>query len=163
MASKQTLQVTSGQQWRKVREEGELVPLPSGHVVRLRTVGVETLIRRGRIPQGLLAIVADALMGGAGTLPVPQTVEEMKDHLEFYESACIEAFVSPRIVETPQAEDEISIEDVSLEDLFVVVSLLNKPVRELIRFREEQARNVGNLQHGDGIRPEAEPATENHA
>ena len=51
-------QITSGVKWRQPREEGIIVPLPSGNVARLRPVALDVMISSGKLPDMLTPVAA---------------------------------------------------------------------------------------------------------
>lgn len=156
------LQVTSGAEWRKPWEEGVVVRLPSGNVARLRDVTLELMVLRGGIPDGMTPIVSKIFEGKANELPGFQTVDEMRDYIELRDNICRVAFVNPRIVDEPTADDEIHIDALDQQDKWFVYGLLNAPVRELERFRDEQKRAVDALVstegHGEASERDSESA-----
>lgn len=136
------MNTTSGKEWRKLREEGLVIELPSGNVVRLRPVQLDMLLLLGRIPDALTQVVEDMIFGRPNSLlnEDSQTIEDLRLLVEFYDAICKSSFVSPRIVDKPQADDEINIEDVSLEDRRFVAELVNKPASELARFHPNRGQ-----------------------
>lgn len=139
------LQVTSAREWRKLRQEGLLVKLPSGLIARLRPVSIVDLWKTGNIPNGLIGLVSELLVNG--------TVQDVKPELSsdlvsavgtLYDIVCKSAFVSPRIVVKPSDdEDEIEIEDVAQGDREFVLAWCSTPATELREFRGEQDADVG--------------------
>jgi len=147
---------TVGKTWRKPREEGHLIQLPSGNCARLRAVGLDLMVKLGRIPDAMASVALDALEGrGDGTQQLKDLAEGAQ-MIEFVESVCELAFVSPKIVKDPQADDEIHINDVDMGDKWFVLGFLNRPARELERFRQKQHRDVAPV----GPEPEHVETTE---
>lgn len=61
----------------KKRREGQLLPLPSGLVVRAKRVELQTFIRQGNIPNPLMEVVSEALeKGKKADIPKMVGVEE---------------------------------------------------------------------------------------
>jgi len=129
---------TSGAEWRKPREEGFLVHLLSGNMARIRPVALDVLLRQGEIPDLLTPWVAKTIYEGVDTdeldklLNVETLVEQSDEMLSLIDAICTAAFVEPRIVADPQAEDEIHITDVELADRGSVFSLAVLPAKELL-------------------------------
>lgn len=149
------LQVTSGEEWRRPREKGISVELPSGNVARLRRVSLMTFIRQGKIPKPLAGLVHKMITG-----PKKQRVAKLLNNLDdvkafatMVEAICTEAFVMPRIGEEPLSEGEISIDDVDSDDqMFVFNWTQGGEVKDLEDSRGEQA---GDEDSG-GIPPESQ-------
>lgn len=95
--------ITPAEKWRAAaaaREEGELVTLPSGDVVRLRKeVSAYELLRSGRITQAELAAIEQA---SRGDLQDPALAVRVIDLL------CEVMFLEPRVVtDREPGDDEI--------------------------------------------------------
>lgn len=136
---KEKLTVTSGAQWRKLREKGTPVQLPSGNVAVLRPVSFEELIRAGKIPNPLMDTLRrmmglDAFDQADKPRDVLQDTNEMIDLMEII---CVSAFLNPRIVDDPVEDDEISFFDVSATDREFVLEWVQGPLNETRPFRSE--------------------------
>lgn len=137
------LKVTTGPEWRKAREEGVLVKLPTGHVAKLRPVTIESLLLFGKVPNQLTALVAEMIRNGQ---VVPKDNEDVvglaKEFLTLSTILVQEIFLSPKIVENPKANDEISFFDLSPVDREWAINWANAPIVSLEPFREEQGESV---------------------
>lgn len=147
-------QVTTGREWRKQREEGELETLPSGNVARLRKLSLSSLLKRGKIPDPLSGMVQRMM---TGQKEVADTWEAFQGMLGLLEFICREAFLEPRIVDEPQADDEISMEDVDFDDRLYVLDKVQKEITLLTPFRPKPAGDVEALGDSEELQPEAEP------
>lgn len=152
-----TLPVTSGREWRRNREEGELIQLPfSGNLVRIRTVRPDSLLRLGKIPQVLSSLVLDIIYDKIEDnrfeqfLSVGEREDEAKEMLESLRIVCVAGFVSPKIVENPQSDDEISIDDIDLGDRSFIFRLVFAPVEALSTFRYKSPSDVDVVANGIG-------------
>lgn len=144
---------TSGALWRKTRLEGELVRLPSGNIARLRNVRPVKLMLNGEIPDALTPIVASMLSGddgkkAAGELS-PEKLIEASNALT--EAVCREAFVEPRIVENPTADDEICMDDLENRDAEFVMNLLYTPVGVLAKSFPLTDETVADLAENEAV------------
>jgi len=152
---------TRGVEWRKPREEGFTLALPSGNVARIRPVALDVLLRQGAVPDLLTSWVAKTIYEGVDTeeldrlLGAENLVEQSDEMLSLIDAICTAAFVEPRIVEDPQEDDEIAIEDVELGDRGAVFSLAVLPAQALRSFLERQAAGVEPVPDGDGDGPAA--------
>ncbi len=149
-------QPTRGTDWRKPREEGFVLALPSGNTARIRPVALDVLLRRGEIPDLLTPFVAQMVYQGVDTdeldklLSPEKLTEQSTEMLALIDAVVTAAFVEPRIVEDPKEDDEISIADVELADRGTVFSLAVLPANDLRRFLARQTAGVGTVQDGDG-------------
>ncbi len=149
---------TSGREWRRAREEGYSVTLPSGNVAVLRPVALDVMLAHGEIPDLLTPIATATLWKGvevdsdnADTEP-----ELTLSMMRLFDVVARAAFMHPRIVDDPQADDEIGPEDVSLEDKAQVFSLAIQPARILAAFSAKQAAGLGPVPTGEDDQQPAE-------
>lgn len=140
--------------------------LPSGNVVRLRPVDMSVMMLEGRIPDLLSPLAAKSLFLGIEeddmlNLEDAEAFEKVKeiapDMLKLYNIVTKAAFLEPRIVENPEGDDEISIEDVDAADKAAVFAYTSQGAAALKFFRDQQNADVEPTHDGAGIRPEAEP------
>lgn len=161
MASKRsnTSARTTGRQWRERQEEGVWITLPSGLEARVGGVDPELLLRLGRIPDGLTPLVAAMLDGREDTDEFrPKTQAELLERFEFISAVAISALKEPRVVEDPQTDDEIALEHLELGDRIFLLNTLGAPLRQLERFRDEQARALEAVADEPADAPAAERA-----
>lgn len=151
------LPVTSGTEWRKNREQGELIQLPfCGRFVRLRTVRPDTLVRLGKIPNVLTTLVLNMIYDRGEEDQFEKfltNVESREEALEMLESlrvVCTASMVSPKIVDNPQADDEISIDDLDLGDRSYIFRLAFVPAEALSTFRYKPPSDVAVVANGEG-------------
>lgn len=159
---------TSGASWRKDREEGELIELPSGNLARLRAVSPLALVASGNIPDMLTPLVAQVLSQGVdatqetidrviagiesentGAPDVAEAFAGLKRMTSAFDAICAAVFVSPRIVEQPTADDEISADDLDLADKLHAVHIATQPLEVLRRFRYEPDADVAAVHDGE--------------
>ena len=156
------LHPTLGVEWRKLREEGVPVRLPvSGRVVRLRTVRPDQLLRRGKIPDVLTSLVVKMIYGKstdadfAAFVEPREAAEEALEMMESLRVVCEAGLLEPRMVHDPQADDEISIDDLEYPDRTYIFRLVFAPVEALARFRVKQKATVEPVADEQG---DAQPA-----
>jgi hypothetical protein len=142
---------TSGAAWRKTREEGLPVTFPSGKVAALRNVNLASLLAKGIISDALTPIVAELLNGGKAAEKL-KPEQLFKAQIALQEAVCKLAFVNPRIVDEPQADDEISIDDVAHIDQEFALALLQTPVERLAEtFRQTETPHVESVSEGEAV------------
>ncbi len=150
------LQPTSGRLWRQPREEGVAITLPSGHVARLRPVALDVMIAHGELPDLLTPLAAKTLWTEIEAKEIGDTAELATGTIELFNLVCRAAFVSPRVVDDPQADDEIGLADIAFEDKSAVFQLCIQGARALELFRERQAQRLEALHNGEGPGPAAQ-------
>lgn len=130
------LGVTPAAEWRVARQ-GVVKELPSGRRVRLRPVDVSLLLLEGDIPD-LLTPVVLTMFYGVGDVkdnPVASVLGTTRDEWPVINLICRVAFVEPRIVDEPQADDEIAIEDIDFLDRRATYVMVTQGLDALRRFR----------------------------
>jgi hypothetical protein len=167
---KEKPKVSLGAEWRRRRAQEHLTRLPSGNLAKLRTVDLYGLMEQGDVPDVLTTLAASVLFEGAdkvisldepakGKADRGDILERARQRVDLINLVCKAAFVEPRIVDDPQADDELAIDDVHMEDRAFVFWLALRPAEELSRFRYESPPDVEAVQQRDDAPSEAEPAT----
>lgn len=154
------LKVTSGAEWRKPREEGALLLLPSGRVVRVRAISLDTCVILGFIPDGLSRLVIDVFMGKESLADTIETLAQLKDEIQYWEVLCRTCLLEPRVVDNPQAEDEISLEDLEPGDKQHIASVVLRPAHELRPFCQQQNAFMESILNQQALRPTPQPDSE---
>lgn len=141
---------TPASEYRRAREEGVVVQLPSSlFYMRIRPVDLSVLIASGKIPDPLTPLAAQTLWEGK-TL----TLEEMKDlttksqvardFSAMMATVIKAAAMDPEISDNPTA-NAISLADLDLSDRIFLYELAVQPLGVLHRFRAGQTQDVGAL------------------
>lgn len=147
---------TLGANWRKPREEGFVFPLPSGNVARLRPVMLDMLLAQGKVPDLLTGEIANMVFEGFDVpkieaMMAPDNLVKLSaEWVELINTICTEAFLEPRIVDNPQADDEISIGDLELVDRGHVFSIAILPAGAMAAFFRRQSARMATLQDDEG-------------
>lgn len=133
----------SGKTWREAREQGVEVRLPSGNEVRIRPMEVDFFILNGEIPDVLAPVINLMINAKPYSLPLgpgeeTTEVEKWKKWVTFLNTLVTFALISPKVVENPQADDEISIDDIGYGDKMLVYQFFSRPAQILRGFREQQ-------------------------
>ena len=145
-----TLQPTSGRELRRIRREGELLPFPSGLVVRVRPVSVEKLIIGGHFPDALTAEAQKVLFEGQGDAGEVDLATLLADSEAVYDVVCKAALVEPRIVDKPKADDEIGIDDLSYKEKESIYMAAQQPAMQLRKFCQKQVAKLEAVPDGEG-------------
>lgn len=142
-------QDTPASEFRRVREQGERITIPStGRVVRMRVVKPAYLLRLGKIPDPLAELVMGILYGTlkAGDwqkfFALPERREQTIDMLESLRVVCTAALVHPCVVDEPSADDEIHIDDLEDGEQRYIFDLALREATGLSRFRAQQESNL---------------------
>jgi len=124
---------------RSMREHGVPIPLLSVPEARLRHVAPDHLLRRHKeMPALLSAFVLKGFNSGLTTedfeafLSPRETAEEALEQMASLEIVCKQGFAYPQIVDEPQAEGEITFDQVSPFDRGLAFRLMFLP-REVLR------------------------------
>lgn len=144
-----TLLVTQGKAMRAHREQGIVLTFPSGNNYRVRVPGAAGLLKRGNLPNILVGYASEMLYQGdpegkkyeAFIAPSDKS-ERALELLESYKAVCQEMFLEPRVVDEPQADDEIAIDDLSPIDQTWAFWLAFADAKALDNFRPQQAPDV---------------------
>lgn len=148
-----------------MREEGLLVELPSSETwVRLRRVAIDALLMAGKIPDLLTPIAASQLyepkwIYADDIKRIMAEAKSAKEYAELFSIIVPAAMMEPRVVDNPQADDEISLDDLDYLDKFTIYSLCTQSLGWLRRFRVRQTADVEAVLHSEDDQPEAEPAS----
>jgi hypothetical protein len=134
-------QPTSGVEWRKMREQGVLVELPSGFNARLRSISFETVLLADNIPEPIAKAIAEIMLGKDEDIKL-DSIEDIKNGIKFGQIVCKTCFVSPKIVDNPTADDEISVEDLITEDINFVTRLLYEPAAKMAIFHPGESEEM---------------------
>jgi hypothetical protein len=132
----ESLKVTPVSEFKKksqTREEGELVRLPSGFVVRLRRPNLIPLLKQGVIPAELFEVITKQSGGDFS----PKTTKEIQDGIEAVDTILIAAFIEPKLVRENPNEDEISLDNLDDEDRGAAYIYVQQGVKDFKFFRSQ--------------------------
>lgn len=131
--------VSSAQEFKKqreAREAGDVITLASGLTVRLKRPEITKIIAQGLIPAQLVQRFMSAQSTGDTKQMKPEDFEAL---LKFQIVTAKHSFVEPRVVDEPNYDNnEISIEDLSSEDLEEVWAYANGGTQAVDQFRKER-------------------------
>lgn len=140
--SDNTSTLTPASEFRRIGREGLVVTLESsGRVVRLRSVQLMRMLTAGKIPDPLTDYVASLVYGGDED-DERTAVEKAKDWQAYLDLVVTAALMHPRVVDNPQGEDEIAIEDLEYAELVEIHGWARNPLDAVRPFRGEQAQPV---------------------
>ncbi len=158
MAKKSSKQVPNGQQpstaleWRKAREVGELVPLPSGLSARLRPADLMKMVKLGKIPDLLSPLAAKVVWAEQEPGEIGETLEMAMGYYDLISIVIPSIFVYPKVVMDDGAEladDEILLADIGQDDRVIAFNLAISGVSAMRQFRERQNEFMAALSDSD--------------
>ena len=140
------LKLTPASEWRRFREEGEIVPLSSGRVVKLRPVALDQLISDGELPDILTPVAAKTLWANTDTeaLLADQT-DLAKHYFDLVNRIVKMVLLYPQIVDADPTDDQCLLYDLSLSERVEVFNMAQQPADLLKKFREQQEANLESL------------------
>lgn len=154
-----------GKEWRAVRERGAVGRLPSGRMVRGRTVRPSHILELGEeVPDILTALALKLFYGTAKVEDIyglHATTEDVERALKVAKSLKIvtRAFLlEPRVVDEPLADDEISIDDVDPADQAFIFDSAFMGAEGLSRFLSATLEQDGDLQPSAAVEVAGETA-----
>lgn len=148
------LKPTPISEWRKLREEGEIVELPStGRVVRWRSVSLQAMLISGSILDVIASEAARVLWDEeSDDRPTHKKVVDWNNLVAHVVAASL---IEPKVIvptaEIPYpelADDEILISDLTPDEQMSIYNLAVYPTQTVRRFRDEQAGDVEALPQG---------------
>lgn len=137
--------MTRRDEWRAKREQGVPLVLPEyGDEVRIRPMDATFFLRTGRIPDYLAQTVDDLINNSLNQVPIPPkiTSDKTAEWLKWLDDLVTYALVSPKVVSTPQADDEIAIDDIGYTDKLFIYRFFGQPAQVLRTFRQTQSKSV---------------------
>ena len=150
--SEKVMQVTPASEWRR---DVETVQLPSGKVAKLRRINMLSMIRKGDNVPNFLAAKVTASLNGARRVKAEKEQVSPKDAIESVFFLAMNAFVYPRVVEgEAHAEDEVSIDDLSEDDIAYAASYATgdaAAIEAVAAFRNPQEADVESLPAGEEL------------
>lgn len=152
------LRPTPGADWRRQSTATAVTTLPlSGLNVEVGRVHLDALLLSGKIPDVLTPVVADMLWSTIGQgQGKEEEIQGTKDFFALVNIVVKASLVSPRVVDTPTADDEISVDDIEFGDRLIIFQLARQPATVLFRFRQEQVADVDALPESEAVQPATE-------
>lgn len=147
--------------WRKWKEEGYFIEFPSGVSAFIRPVALDMLLESRYVPNDLIPHVEEMLSsqrrGIDGTIEQMGIVEAMRNNSSFSKAIAYASFISPRVVEEPREDNEISPDDISPEDMQFLVRWTSQPASDLRKFSQDQIAGLEPLPPWGSDEPETQP------
>ena len=145
-------QPTSPKAWRRAGDNGELVELPSGNVVRSIRPGLEGFVELGMVPNSLTAIAEDAIHKNKAPDPrvIAQDQVKLEETAKFMDEVFVYCVKDPVCAFRPEDpaehdEDVLYIDDVDMEDKVFLFQFVSGGTRSVQRFREQRLADMAAL------------------
>jgi hypothetical protein len=135
--------VTTASKRREVREQGIEIQFPEyGDWVAIRPMDETFFFKHGMIPDFLGPTINEMIGTGQAKLP---SAEKNEEWLTWLNNLVKWAFVSPKVVDEPHNDNEISIDDVGYTDKVFLYGLFGRPANVLRAFRDSQRKPVATV------------------
>lgn len=150
---------TTAAEWRKPREEGVNVPLPSGNWVKLKPADIMKMVRSGFIPDLLSAVAVNATWTEVNTDKIGSSIELATKYDDLMKVVLPAVFAEPKMALDGQApeDDEITIEDLDITDRTAALNLAIAGVGAMRNFRDQQVKRLELISNSKNVRATAEP------
>lgn len=139
--------VTTASEWRERRKKGIELQLPQyGDVVAIRPMDVQFFVQSGRIPDYLSATVQKLIKGEAARVATPdEEQQKTEEWMTWLNDLMKWAFISPKVVDNPQGEDEIAVDEIEYADKLFIYRQFGQPAELLRSFRKRQVELMASL------------------
>lgn len=144
---------TSVAAWKK-QAASPLVTLPSGNTMRIRKIGLQALIKTGKMPNSLMTYAQKAVQKGkkqevteVDMLGILQDEKKVREIAEFMDEVTIICAEEPEVHPLPEEgvdkdADLLYVNEVDEEDKMFLFQVVTGGTTEVETFREEHASNV---------------------
>lgn len=155
--AKQSKKATAANAWKGKGVNRTQLELPSGNVMTVKRVGIETLLANGKVPNGLLAIMQNAMNGKKTALNMDNvSAEQVGEMFTLFDNVCLDVCIDPKVHPVPEDEadrdeDELYIDDVDQVDKSFIFNWTVGGSSDLAKFREQLATNVDTLSQGGDV------------
>lgn len=144
---------TTVKEWKKAYSEP--VELPSGNYMRVRRIGMETLMATGKMPNSLMSMMRSAVAKGTGTedIDMNSIVEDdkqLKEMVKFMDDLVVMVSVEPKVHASPKDEDVrddeiLYADEVDAEDKSFIFAMVTGGTADLESFRQTTSAGMAAL------------------
>jgi len=156
---------TSASDWKKKKNFGVELRVPSGNVCLVRPVGLEAFISQGLIPNALMPIIQESMKTGESPELTEDMVsaEMMAAMVKLFDSVTVYVVQQPTVHPAPKPgeereEDLLYVDEVDLSDKMFIFNFAVGGTRSLEGFREELGERMELLLPVSGDEDSAERA-----
>jgi 5,10-methylenetetrahydrofolate reductase len=169
MPAKTVKAPSSPQDFKKKRKIGELLELPSGLVVKVRSVDLVSLVVSGKIPNSLLQTVQDHLSPLEGDKPGVEdgtelaknmSPEDLAEVFSVMDSLVVAMAMEPQIHPEPENEDDrdetlLYVDEIDGEDKLFMFNWTQQGVKEMTRFPGGPQAGMAAMEESGSTKPKA--------
>lgn len=162
---RKTSKPTSAAEWKK---KNEIAPteLPSGCYMKLKRVGLQTLMSLGVMPNSLMGIAQKAVGKGEGKNPQAMTDEEMlalvnnpqqvRDIVIFMDKMVCLVAQEPRVYPAPKEgverdDDLLYTDEIADEDKMFIFQVVTGGTTDLEEFRNETGATLASIRGREDV------------
>lgn len=141
---------TSAKAWKQA--SAEPIELPSGNYMRVRRIGMQTLMATGKMPNALMNIVRSAVdkgtgMDGVDMADVVGDEKQLAEMMKFMDDLCCMVSVDPKVHPIPKNEadrddETLYADEVDMDDKSFLFQLVTGGTTDLEQFRAATDANV---------------------
>jgi hypothetical protein len=152
------MEITPASEWRKPREEGVIVKLPSGKNIKLRPVALDRLMVLGSIPDLLSPLAGQMLWSEVPVTEIISDPQAATNFTNLVNQIVPLAIMEPTVVPDGQqpSNDEIRLEDIGFSDKFAIFQIVIQPAEVLASFRHKQVGSLEPIRDGEDVGDTAE-------
>lgn len=163
---------TKASEWKRV-ETGVDLKVPSGHVARVKAVGIEVLMRRGMIPNALLPIIQKHLKKGDKVNSsqvmeeITETPELITNLLRLMDDVVVYCVIEPRVLPVPPQEnpsdalthdpdferdaEALYVDEVDEEDKAFILQFVIGGTQDIEEFRKDSSELLESVPDGKNV------------
>lgn len=155
-------QPTAVSTWKK-SSQSPLLTLPSGNTMRVKKIGLQALMKTGKMPNSLMAYAEQAVQKGKkqevtqnDMVAILQDEEKVREIAIFMDQVTIICAEEPIVHELPddgveKDPDLLYIDEVSEEDKSFLFQAVMGGTTDVETFREEQSGNVAAVRRRQNV------------
>jgi len=170
--TRKTKTASSAADWKK-QAAGELVDLPSGLTMRVKRIGIQTLMKTGIMPNSLMAIVQSSLDKGKGRPGMDEAAvmeliadeKKVKEIGDFMDKMVIAVAMEPIIHPLPKVVDGVEanrddnlvyVDEVAEEDKMFLFQVVTGGTTDVESFRAELGTTMDDIRGRQDVELPAE-------
>lgn len=138
----------------QVKEMPEPLPV-SGMSVFVRNVTMMDLIFTGTLPDPLMDVIQELQQSGTEEVDLKKIARNGAEFRMMVDALVMIAVVEPPIAETGD-DEHIGISEMAGDDKMAIFNWLNREVKAMRSFRQQENQSLAFVQPGDGIRAETQ-------
>lgn len=153
---------TSPQDFKKKRPVGIMLDLPSGNVIKVKSVDLVSLVVSGKIPNSLLTTVQEHLKDvdpdqvteqEAADFAAKMSPEELAQTFSVMDSLVIAMAMEPKVHPVPEDEGQrdeelLYVDELDGEDKLFMFNWSQKGLKQTQRFPEQAGERLDALEEG---------------